>query len=59
MRSMIFMAGILGTETLLAHPGHGMPGWVHPHVADYALVLLGIFFLAGIVYGMKKLFSRK
>jgi hypothetical protein len=33
----------------LAHPGHGMPGWLHAHAADYALIALAVAVVAGLV----------
>ena len=50
---------ILLSANAAAHPGHGVPGWMHPHAADYALIFLGICIAAGIAYGLKKLVSRR
>ncbi|HWA77448.1 MAG TPA: hypothetical protein VG937_34165 [Polyangiaceae bacterium] len=41
-----------------AHPGHGMPGWIHPHVADYALIGFGIFVLAMGLYFLRKALKK-
>jgi hypothetical protein len=38
----------------LAHPGHGLPGWIHPHVADYALVGFGVFVVVMGLYFLRK-----
>ena len=41
-----------------AHPGHGLPGWIHPHVADYALVGLAIFALVMGAYCLGKALKK-
>jgi hypothetical protein len=50
---------MLFSGNALAHPGHGMPGWLHPHAGEYGLILLGMAAVAGVVYAVKKIRSRK
>jgi hypothetical protein len=57
MRSCLFVAGTFSCEILNAHPGHGAPG-VHAHLADAALIGLGIFAFSLFVYLLKKLAKR-
>jgi hypothetical protein len=58
MRSLSSTIGLVFSEALLAHPGHGMPGWIHPHVADYALIAFGVFCCSLLVYFARKALKR-
>ena len=49
---------LLASGNAIAHPGHGLPGWIHPHVADYALVGLGIFAVAMTGYFVRKALKK-
>ena len=42
----------------LAHPGHGLPGWIHPHAADYALIAFGVFVVSAGLYLVRKALKR-
>jgi len=58
MKSLLVTVGLVFSEALLAHPGHGMPGWIHPHLADYALIAFGIFFVLVLGYVARKALKR-
>jgi hypothetical protein len=49
---------LLVSGNAIAHPGHGMPGWVHPHLADYALIGFGIFVLSMGLYLARKALKK-
>lgn len=40
------------------HPGHGLPGWIHPHLADYALIAFGVLVLSLGLYFVRKALKR-
>jgi hypothetical protein len=50
---MIFLSG-----NAMAHPGHGLPGAIHPHAADYALIGFAIFVLAMGAYFLRKALKK-
>jgi hypothetical protein len=61
MRTLMIRAlpFLLYSELLLAHPGHGKPGFVHAHefadlFADGALILYGLAVLCAVVYWMRR-----
>lgn len=43
----------------LAHPGHGLPGWIHPHLADLGLLALAGVVLSGLRWFVKKLLAGR
>ena len=45
MRFVTMLLGVLVAEPVLAHPGHGVPGWWHHGEA----VLLAAFVIGGLV----------
>jgi len=54
------LAFLLLSSGAFAHPGHGLPGWIHPHVADYVLLAIAIAWaVAGAALVAKKLRARK
>jgi hypothetical protein len=54
----VFAVTLFAPAAALAHPGHGLPGWVHPHVADYALVGFAIFALVMGAYFLRKALKK-
>ena len=60
MKTLTGFTFLGASSVALAHPGHGLPGWIHPHAADYALLALAIAWaIAGLVVGVKKLRGQK
>ena len=58
MARFLAFSFFLSSGNATAHPGHGMPGWIHPHVADYALVGFAIFALVMGAYFLGKALKK-
>ena len=60
MKELLAFVLFAASSAALAHPGHGLPGWIHPHAADYVLLAIAVTWaVAGAVLAAKKLRARK
>jgi hypothetical protein len=55
MKTILLCGLLAASPAAWSHPGHGLPGWIHPHVADYVLLgLAGVYLAAWLVLRLKK-----
>ena len=60
MTQFLPAALLLAATQVLAHPGHGKPGFIHDHtLADLALILFGILVVGLAGWGLLRLLRRK
>jgi hypothetical protein len=60
MKRFLPAALFLAATQVLAHPGHGKPGFIHDHaLADLALILFGILVVGIAGWALLRLLWRK
>ena len=62
MKTLATAALFLFSQTLGAHPGHGRPGWLHPHddwLATLALLLWAVVMLGGLGYAAARRLRKR
>jgi hypothetical protein len=58
MTRLLALSLLLASGTAAAHPGHGVPGWIHPHAADYALIGFAIVVLVMAGHLLRKALKK-
>jgi hypothetical protein len=60
MKKILLTASLAASSSVLAHPGHGQPGFDHEHtLADLAVVLFIVLVIAAAGWALARILRKK